>query len=144
MLRQVFQFPLVASSRLNSPVLKQFLAESRGDDRGTSAGKSIPAIACESVAMMKSVAATTDAIAVVPLNAVKAEVAAGQLVILPMISPAFRANFAVVRLSHRSLSPLGESFVRLVLDIDAELLEFEQTAVAKLFGAKRRIGPARR
>jgi len=134
-LRDILQFPLVGSSRFNSPALKQFLAESANGNHGVYGGKSIPSIACESVAMMKTVAASTDAVAVVPLNAVWEEIAAGQLAILPLVSPAVRANFAVVRLSHRSLSPLGESFVQLVFEIDAEILAFEEASAPKLLAA---------
>jgi hypothetical protein len=35
-------------------------------------------------------------------------------------------GFAIVRLEHRSLSPRGEKFVRLTVEADADLTEFEQ------------------
>lgn len=134
-LHAIFQYPLVASSRLNSVVLKGFLADAPRENPAAFSGKAIPAIACESVSMMKTVAAGTDAVAIVPLNSVVAEVASGELAVLPFVSPALRPNFAIVRLAHRSLSPLGESFVRLVVAADAELFEFEEKSAAKLIGA---------
>jgi len=134
-LHEIFEFPLVATSRLNSTVLKGFLADAPRDNPASFAGRSIPAIACESVAMMKTIAAGTDAVAILPLNTVMAEVSAGQLVVLPFVSPAMRPNFAVVRLAHRSLSPLGETFVRLLLEADAELFEFEQKTAPKLLAS---------
>ena len=47
-------------------------------------------------------------------------------------SPFLKVEFGIIRLAHRSLSPLGESFVRLQLAVDAEVLEFEEENAPKL------------
>jgi hypothetical protein len=44
-----------------------------------------------------------------------------------------------VRLAHRKLSPLGEKFVSLVQEADAELLSFEQVNANKLLAASKRL-----
>ena len=37
-----------------------------------------------------------------------------------------QASFGIVRLAHRSLTPLGEKFVQLPIEADTNLAEFEQ------------------
>jgi DNA-binding transcriptional LysR family regulator len=130
-LQSILRFPVITTSRISGPLLKQFL------DHSTS--KSFPAITCESVAMMKTIAAETDVVTLLPLNAAIAEVRAGQLVVLSFAPPFLKVDWGIVRLSHRSLSPLGEIFVRLLLEIDAELLDFEQKNASTVFVAPRRI-----
>jgi DNA-binding transcriptional LysR family regulator len=127
-LQSVLRFPLVTTSRISGPIPKQFLAGGLGDgpDHFT---KSFPSITCESIAMMKTIAAETDTVGLLPLNAVMAEVRAGQLVVLSLAPPFLKVDWGIVRLSHRSLSRLGETFVRLLLEVDAELLDFEQKKV---------------
>jgi len=86
--------------------------------------------------MMKMIVAETDAVGVLPLNTVIAEVRAGELVVLPLVSPFLKVDFGVIRLARRSLSPLGESFVRLQLEVDAEVLEFEEENAPKVIAAQ--------
>jgi DNA-binding transcriptional LysR family regulator len=105
-LPNLLQFPVVMTSRLTSLMLKRFLRGTYGDNPIPPMAKSFPAIACESVAMMKTIIAGTDAVALLPLNQVMAEVRSRQLVVLPVVVPWLQADFAVVRLAHRSLSPL--------------------------------------
>jgi len=85
--------------------------------------------------MMKMIVAETDAVGLLPLNTVIAEVRAGQLVVLSLVPPFLKVDFGIIRLAHRSLSPLGESFVRLQRDVDAEVLEFEEENAPKVIAA---------
>ena len=100
--------------------------------------KSFPAIACESVAMMKMIVAETEAVGLLPLNTVMAEVQDGQLVVLSLVPPFLKVELGIVRLAHRRLSPLGETFVRLQLDVDAEVLKFEEDNAPKVIAAPNR------
>jgi DNA-binding transcriptional LysR family regulator len=134
-LQRILQFPGVMTSRVSPSILKQFLAGESEARTSHPSPKSFPAIACESVAMMKMITAETDAVGVLPLNAVMAEVRAGQLVVLSLVPPFMKVDFGIVRLAHRSLSLIGETFVRILMQADAELLEFEQRTAAKLFDA---------
>jgi hypothetical protein len=59
---------------------------------------------------MKMIVAETDAVGLLPLNTVIAEVRAGELVVLSLVPPFLKVDFGIIRLAHRSLSPLGESF----------------------------------
>ena len=61
--------------------------------------------------MMKMIVAETEAVGLLPLNTVMAEVQDGQLVVLSLVLPFLKVEFGIVRLAHRSLSPLGETFV---------------------------------
>jgi DNA-binding transcriptional LysR family regulator len=137
-LQSILKFPMVMASRVPTSVLKQFLASEMGNSTKHSPTKSFPAIACESVAMMKMIAAETDAVGILPLNVVWAEVRSGQLVVLSLVPPFLNVDFGIVRLAHRSLSPLGETFVRLLLEVDAELLDFEQKNISSVLAAPRR------
>lgn len=125
-LQGILQFPVVTTSRISGFLLKQFLAGRVGASPDHSTMTSFPAIVCESVAMMKTIAAETDTVGMLPLNTVAAEVRSGQLVVLPLAPAFMNVDWGVVRLSHRTSSPLAESFVRLLLEADAELLDFEQ------------------
>jgi DNA-binding transcriptional LysR family regulator len=140
-LHSILQFPTVMTSRVSAPVLKQFLAGESANGTHHPPTKSFPAIACESVAMMKMITAETDAVGVLPLNAVMAEVRAGHLVVLSLVPPFMKVDFGVVRLAHRSLSLIGETFVRILMEVDAELLEFERSTAAKLFATPKHGRP---
>jgi len=85
--------------------------------------------------MMKMIVAETDAVGLLPLNTVIAEVRAGELVVLSLVPPFLKVDFGIIRLAHRSLSPLGESFVRLQLNVDAEVLAFEEENAPKVIAA---------
>ena len=137
-LQQILKFPLVTTSRITGHLLKGFLADAPESDMDQTAARSFPAIGCESVGMMKTIAAESDAVTILPLNTVVSGIQAGQLVALPLVVPLTRVAFGVVRLAHRRLSPLGETFVRILQQVDAELLEFEQKTAAKLFGSQKR------
>jgi DNA-binding transcriptional LysR family regulator len=91
--------------------------------------------------MMKTIAMETDAIAILPLRLVFEEAKAGTLAAVPA-PPWLKSNFGIARLAHRSLSPLGEEFVRMVREEDAALLAWEKQATNELFG--RRSGRASR
>jgi DNA-binding transcriptional LysR family regulator len=125
-LQSVLQFPLVSASRIPTSILRPFLIDEIKKNANKSSPKSLPTIACESVAMMKRIAAETDAVSLLPLNVVSSELRNGELALLPLVPPSLKVDLVIIRLAHRSLSPLGETFVRLLQEVDAELLEFEQ------------------
>ncbi len=137
-LQGLLKFPIVMASRLPSAMLKRLLIGTFGDNPDTDSMKSFPSIACDSIPMMKTIIADTDAISVLPLSTVLDDVLSRHFVILPLVAPWFHSEFGVVRLAHRSLSPLGETFVRMLQEEDAKVLDTEKKAVPKLFAAPRR------
>jgi DNA-binding transcriptional LysR family regulator len=132
----VVRFPFAAGSRVPPPMLKQMLEEKSGNGDPVREVASLPSIACGSLAMLKTIVRGSDAIALLPLNVVRADVRAGRLAVLPIIRLWLRSEFAVVRLAHRSLSPLGEKFVSLLMEEDRKLLEYEQRKAEEVLGAR--------
>ncbi len=61
-----------------------------------------------------------------------------ELVVLPLVAPWFHSEFGVVRLAHRSLSPIGEIFARILREEDAKVFGNEKKAIPKTFAAPRR------
>lgn len=135
----VLRFPFVSTSRFPPGLLRQFVSESATGDNPSQPGpKAFPSIACESLTMMKNIAQGSDTVAVLPLNFMLADLEAGDIAVLPVVAPMLRVEFNIVRLARRSLSPLGELFVRTLLEVDAEVAALEQDAARRIFGDRRR------
>jgi|SRR5208283_4721227 len=81
----------------------------------------------------------TDTVAILPLGVAWPEIQIGQLAVLPLVAPALKGDFGVVRLAHRTLSHLGETFVRILQEVDADVYEFEQKHSPILFTPQKRI-----
>jgi DNA-binding transcriptional LysR family regulator len=131
-LRGLLQFPIAMTSRLPPAMLKRFLSAAFEDEPIHHTMKSFPTIACESVAMMKAIVLGTDAVGILPLNSVKAEVLLRQFHVLPLVAPWFHVELGVVRLARRSLSPIGETFLRMLQEEDVKILAFERAAADEL------------
>lgn len=120
-----FHYPFVTTARFPTDVFKRLAEALVGPLKDTSRRKVLSTITCESLAMMKTIVMGSDAISILPVNVVFDEVRAGKLAALP--APDWvRANFGIVHLAHRSLSPVAEEMVRLVQEADAELLKWEK------------------
>ena len=133
---QTWSYPFVTTSRFSTTVFKELTSVLLGSQATRLGTKALMSVACESLHMMKTIVRGSDAVAIMPLNLVCDEVEHGVLVAIP--GPEWlRGNFAIVRLAHRSLSPLGETFVHMVRQADAELLEWEEKTAARLFGRSR-------
>jgi len=128
----VVRFPFAAGSRVPAPMLKEMLEEKSSTDEPVVEVKSLPSIGCDSLAMLKTIVRGSDAIALLPLNVVMADVRAGKLTVLPIVRRWLQSEFAVVRLAHRSLSPLGEKFVSLLMEEDRNLFAYEERAAEEL------------
>ncbi len=139
-LQSILQFPVVMTSRLPTTMLKRFLTAVYGDNPVPPAMKSFPPIACESVAMMKMIVAGTDGVTLMPLISVLTEVRSGELLVLPLVPPGLQYECGVVRLAHRSLSPVGEALMRVLQEEDAQVLDLEEKAARELFAVRRRTG----
>ena len=134
---EILQFPMMMTQRFPISLLKQFLSGEQKHSRHSDP-KSFPAISCESVAAMKKIVAQTDTVTLLPLNVVAEEVHAGKLVVLSAAPPALNVDFGIVRLAHRSLAPIAETFVRILQEVDEELSKFEQRNAPKIVGARAR------
>jgi len=128
-LEQALAWPLVLSGRLPPRVLAP-LAQARAE--GGREQAHLPELACPSLALMKQVVASGDALALLPPLAVEAEVARGELAVVRCRQPWMHTAFAVVL--HRERGP-AEAVDELVEELraeDAELARREQPALRRL------------
>jgi DNA-binding transcriptional LysR family regulator len=138
----LLHYPFVSIARLPPAVLRQLVSEStEGENPARPGLKSFPSIACDSVAMIKKIVQTSDAVTILPLNAFLADIEAKTLVALPSFQPLLQTEYVIVRLARRSLSPLGGLFVNTVLEVDAEVNALVEKATTQLRGSVRPVGP---
>src|SRR5664279_2065338 len=142
---EVLHYPFVSTSRFPSAMLREFISESAmGENPSRPGPKTVPSIACESLVMMKNIVQESDAVALLPLNLLLPDLDAKAIAVLPVVLPVLQGEFGIVRLARRSLSPLGDVFVRTLLQVDAEVAAVEEEAAQKLFaGTKRRSNKPR-
>jgi DNA-binding transcriptional LysR family regulator len=118
--------------------LRQFVSESAAGDNPSRPGlKTFPSIACESVTMMRNIVVKSDAVALLPLNILIPDLEAKAIAILPLSLPWMQSDFGIVRLARRSLSPLGELFVRKMVEVDAEVAAVEEKAARRLVARRK-------
>ena len=83
-----------------------------------STGDFVPAIAVDSVALMKSIVSHSDAFGVAPAVILATELAEGRLVALPILAPWAVAEPGIIRLRERPLTPAQEAFLTELRAID--------------------------
>ena len=87
--------------------------------------------------MMRNIAQESDAIAMLPLKVLLPDLKTKAMAVLPVTFPVLSTEFGIVRLARRTISPLGELFVRTLLEVDAEVADMEEKACKKLFPVRR-------
>jgi DNA-binding transcriptional LysR family regulator len=122
-LKDVLRYPLTLTTRVPHDLLSNFLQGEGGKGEGGKRGSrrasaTLPAITCDSPAMMKAIVAESDAIGLMPMSLIAREVADGSLVALPTEAPWLGRAFAIIELEDRSLSPSAEQFLRFVRETD--------------------------
>jgi DNA-binding transcriptional LysR family regulator len=122
-LKDVLRYPLTLTTRVPHDLLSNFLQGEGGKGEGGKGGSrrvsaTLPAITCDSPAMMKAIVAESDAIGLMPMSLIAREIAEGSLVALPIEAPWLGRTFAIIELEDRSLSPSAEQFLRFVRDAD--------------------------
>lgn len=143
-LSDMLRYPLSTTSGIPPGLIKRFrVARPKQLDGDSHMLKSIPSVGCESLFMTKTICLESDTVGLLPLNVVLPEVELGTLVVLPFVEPWMRINFGIIRLAHRSLSPLAERFCQLVIDADADLFEMERKAAAKFVNKSKAVSPKR-
>lgn len=124
--------PLVTSGRAASRLATLASGADGGAGDPAKLARWVPAVATESLSMMCSTVASSDAFTFLPLQLALSHVDAGKLSILPLALPWLKITFSVMHLAHRPLSPLGDAFVRAVKKADADLLAEETQSAARL------------
>ena len=118
-LKDVLRYPLTLTTRVPHDLLSNFLQGEGGKGEGGKRGSrrasaTLPAITCDSPALMTAIVAESDAIGLMPMSLIAREVADGSLVALPTEAPWLGRAFAIIELEDRSLSPSAEQFLRFV------------------------------
>jgi len=93
--------------------------------------------------MMKTIILESDTVGLLPLNVALPEIELGTLAVLPFVEPWMAPSFGIVRLAHRSLSPLAERFSELVIEADSELFEMEREMAPKLVNKSKAVNTKR-
>jgi DNA-binding transcriptional LysR family regulator len=141
-MNDVLHYPFVSVSRLPPTVSRALVnAAASGDNPVSPAMKTFPSIACESVTMMRNIVLESDAVAILPLIILLPDLKSKAIAVLPLFSPILRAEFGIVRLARRSLSPLGQLFVKKLQEVDAEVAALEEKEGKKLVVAHSRRKP---
>jgi DNA-binding transcriptional LysR family regulator len=122
-LKDALRYPLTLTTRVPHDLLSNFLQGEGGKGEGGKRGSrrasaTLPAITCDSPAMMKAIVAESDAIGLMPMSLITREIADGSLVALPIEAPWLGRTFAIIELEDRSLSPSAEQFLRFARDAD--------------------------
>jgi DNA-binding transcriptional LysR family regulator len=119
-LSEVTGYPLVTSASV-PPRLARMPAQGKSTQAAMQVilARWTPTIYTDSIAIIKDTVTASDAITLLPLILVRYELDRGELDVLPIHLPWIRASFAVMHLSHRTLSPLAELFIRATVDADA-------------------------
>ena len=114
-LKDVLRYPLTLTTRVPPDMLSNFLL----GKAGKGAASMLPAITCDSPAMMKAIVADSDAIGLMPMSLVAREITDGALAALPVEAPWLGRNFAIIEVEDRSLPASAEQFLHFVREADA-------------------------
>ena len=143
-LNDILCYPLSTTSGIPPALVKRFrVAKPKQSDGDSHVLKSIPSVGCESLSMMKTIILESDTVGLLPLNVALPEIELGTLAVLPFVEPWMAPSFGIVRLAHRSLSPLAERFSELVIEADSELFEMEREMAPKLVNKSKAVNTKR-
>lgn len=118
-LAHVLTYPFLSISQLPPPMLGALLRAAR-EGNITPSDLRLPAIGLDSISMMHTVAAGSDAVALTDLATAMPDVRAGRLAVLPVVEPALAITFAIFRLRDQPISALSVAIERAVREVDAE------------------------
>jgi DNA-binding transcriptional LysR family regulator len=122
---EAFRMPLIGPTRLPPQLVDRILRARGGEDAGA-----IFAFACESVSMMRAVASGSDLVLVATVPMVAEDLAAGRLVALEIEGPPPTQDFAVVRLSGRTLPAVADVLVEAIVAADEATRDPEDALAA--------------
>jgi len=136
---EVLRHPVVSTSRMTARIMEPLLeATPKGQRSG------FAPVVCESLSMMKRIAAASDAVAILPMRALFEEVATGALVLLPPRPSWLHGRFGIVRTRDRDLSEAALRFVEALREVDRDTDARAREEERRIFGDAKRnaAGPA--
>ena len=118
----VFEFPFV-STKLPPHVARSFLQFVKVGAIDPATGDYVPPIKVDTIALTKSIVASSHAVGIAPLRFVADEVRSGSLAVLPLQQDWLHTNYGFAYLKDRMLSPASTAFITEVKAVEAELTE---------------------
>lgn len=105
-------------------------------------GDFVPAMEIDVPMQIAELVANSDALAMGTLKMLDADLLAGRVSILPMTQPEIRANYGVMYLKARSLSPAATAFMSEIRAVEAEVIALETAITERYFPSGQPGSPA--
>lgn len=125
---EVFAFPFASPL---VPAIASSIVTSAGPMSGAfdaMSGDFVPAIAVNSFAIARQIAAGTDVLVPGAAPMLSADVEAGRLVILDFLPPEMRTRYSIITLRGRTPSPAALAFIDRLRAVEAEVAESEASS----------------
>jgi DNA-binding transcriptional LysR family regulator len=133
-LADIVAFPLVSTGRLSAESMTVLLRAFPAAQKAPRRHARVPAIGCESMTLMRTIAAGSDAVAIVTLLPSVPDIRAGRLAILPLIEPTLFVDFGIFSLESHAPSLAVSTFIDVVSDVDREINDSEMICSKELLG----------
>jgi DNA-binding transcriptional LysR family regulator len=117
-LADIVAYPLAITNRTGA-ALADVLGKARS---GAQPRRATPDFGCESFAILRAVTRRTDHVMIATPGIVAEDLAAGDLVALPLVDPRICSPFAVMRLRGRTLPPVADALVAAIVEADRATL----------------------
>ncbi len=88
-------------------------------------------ISVNSITLMKAIVAHSEAVTMISLKMVRHELALKELAVLPLSLPWLKVDFAIMHLTHRTLSPLAEAVTKSIIAEDEAAVGVERALAAR-------------
>jgi DNA-binding transcriptional LysR family regulator len=131
-LQEVLEYPLIMT-KLPKRALDS-IAETCGFVKQPDWLKELPIIKCDYVKVAKEAVARSNAVAYILLPMIERELRAGELVLLPVDFSELKTHYGIVQRRDRTPSPAAEVFIKLLLEVDAELARVDQELRREFLG----------
>ena len=127
-LERMFQFPF-ACTQLPARAAAMFYRLAKAGAIDPDTGDYLPPIKVDSIALMKGVVLSSDAVGLSTLGLIATEVAMGKIVALPFRQPWLHTNYGFAYLKEHALSPAAQALMVEIKAVEKELVEAERRAV---------------
>jgi len=129
-IEEALEWPLVAPGRVPPRVLDPLLAAHRAATKRVMTAHPLPSIECNSLAAVKRIVATSDAITATIASCISAELESGQFVLLTR-EPWLHLHYGVTSLKGLPQTQVAQRFLEFALDAERETNAEEQRLIAR-------------
>ena len=142
-IEDALEWPLATPGRIPPRLLDPLLSAHRAASKRIATARPLPSIECNSLATVKRVVASSDAITGTILSCISAELESGQFVLLShgaLAAPSVRCDEP----QGSAADPVAERFLEFVLDAEREAALEEQRLIAQVRSGRARRRRARK